>query len=891
MPDLPSGRVTFLFTDIEGSTRLVQKLGASDYRRVLTEHSILMRTAVDEFGGQEFGSEGDAHFFVFREAGGAVRGAIEAQRALGSHPWPADAEIRVRMGLHTGAPETDGANYVGVDLNRVARIAAAGHGGQVLLSDDARRATGAALAKNVRLTDLGRHRLKDLVEPEHLFQLVAPGLRDEFPVIRTIDTRPRQLPAQLTSFIGRDRELGEIADLVGRSRMVTLTGPGGSGKTRLAIAVAERLLPRFDDGVFFIPLAPIDDPERIPTAIATGLGLRESPDRPVVEVVEEYVRDKSVLLVTDNFEHLTGATPIIAKLLEVAPAVSVLATSRELLHAYGEREYPVPPLRVPGSAGASEPIAANPCVRLFVERATAVWPDFRLTDQNLAVVAEICRRVDGLPLAVELAAARVRILSPTELLARLDRRLAALTGGSRDLPERQRTLRATIDWSHQLLDSDERQLFGRLSVFAGGWTREAAEAICAGDLGIEVLDGLASLVDKSLVRRELGPADAVRFDMLETIKEYARERLEEAGEAGMVRSMHAAFFRDLAEAAEPNLTGPDSGRWLDTLGTEVANVRGALRWALESGKARDLQAGLLTAGALWRFWQLTGALREAAEWFDQLLGQSDSASVRAGRAKALRGAGGIAYWRNDLPRSRQLYEESVAVYRELDDPAGTAAALNDLAYLPMLSGELELARKLFTEARDLFQTLGDAWQAALAEFNIASVEFFAGEYDAARRYMEAALPVMRERGDRFWLTEAITGLGQLEQLTGQFDAARRYYAESLQIALDAGTEPQVAMVLEPLSNVYAAERDYPRAVRLWAAAQAIKDRVGGGAPSEMMQTVDPRPAAVDAIGEEAVAEAWAAGLAMTPAEAVAYAVGRNPPSTADSDAALARERR
>jgi len=297
-----------------------------------------------------------------------------------------------------------------------------------------------------------------------------------------------------------------------------------------------------------------------------------------------------------------------------------------------------------------------------------------MTAENLAAVADICRRVDGLPLAVELAAARVRILSPSELLARLDRRLAALNGGARNLPERQRTLRATIDWSYQLLDAGERRLFGRLSVFAGGWTREAAESICARDLGIDVLDGLESLVDKSLVRRELGHDDAIRFDMLETIKEYARERLEEAGEADLVRSMHAAFLRDLAEAAEPNLTGPDSGRWLDSLMTEVPNVRGALHWALESGQPSDLQAGLLTAGALWRFWQVTGALREAADWFDQLLGASDSASVRSGRAKALRGAGGIAYWRNDLPRSRQLYEESVAIYRELDDPAGRAAA-------------------------------------------------------------------------------------------------------------------------------------------------------------------------------------------------------------------------
>ncbi|HUG29693.1 MAG TPA: tetratricopeptide repeat protein [Candidatus Limnocylindria bacterium] len=890
MTDLPTGRVTFLFTDIEGSTRLVQQLGAGEYRRLLGEHSTILRAAVGDHDGREFGTEGDAHFFVFREASGAVRAAIEAQRALAARPWPPDAEVRVRMGIHTGTPEVNGADYVGVDLNRVARIAAAGHGEQVLLSAVTTEAIDPALAQQVRLTDLGLHRLKDLVESEHLVQLSAPGLREDFPAIRTIDTRPKQLPAQLTSFIGRGRELGEIADLLGRSRLVTLTGPGGTGKTRLAVAVADRLLPRFSDGVFFVPVAPIDDPERVPAAIATVLGLREAPEQPVVQVLEEHLRDKSMLLVIDNLEHLAAAAPIIAKLLERAPAVSALTTSRELLHVYGEQGYPVQPLPVPPSGGPAEPMATNPCVVLFLERATAVRPDFRLTEQSLSIVAEICRRVDGLPLAVELAAARVRILPLVEIVARLDRRLAALTGGARDLPERQQTLRATIDWSHDLLDSAERRLFARLSVFAGGWTRQAAETICAGDLGIDVLDGLASLVDKSLVRRETARDDDVRFDLLQTIQEYARERLEDSGEADRVRRLHAEHFRDLAEAAEPNLTGPDSERWLETLGIEVPNIRGALRWAIDSGHPGDLEAGLLTAGALWRFWQLTGALREGADWNARLLARADPGSPSAGRAKALRGAGGIVYWQNDLPRSRQLYEESVAIYRALGDRAGTAAALNDLAYLPMLMGELELARSFFTEARDLFQAQGDAWQATLAELNIGQVDFFARRYDEALRSWETALPMIRERGDRFWLTEAITGLGYLDQLTGRFDSARGHYAEALEIALDAGTEPQVAMVLEPLSNLDAAERDFPRAVRLWAAAQAIKERVGGGAPSEMMQTVDPRPAAAEAIGEQAVAEAWATGHAMTPAEAVAFATEGVQRSTTAGRAAPASDR-
>lgn len=871
MRDLPTGLVTFLFTDIEGSTALVQKLGTGDYQRLLGEHSAILRDAVTNAGGHEFGTEGDAHFFAFARASDALNAAVEGQRALAGHEWPPDAGVRVRMGVHTGQPERHGDDYVGVDLNRVARIAAAGHGGEVLASDESRTSAEGDLDTSVRFIDLGRHRLKDLVTPEHLFQVVAAGLQEEFPPIRSIDTRPKRLPAQLTTFIGRRQELADVAGLVAGARLVTLTGPGGSGKTRLAVATADRLLPRFEDGVFFVPLAMIDDSERVPDAIASALELREVPEQPMREMLEEHLRDKTLLLVADNFEHVIGGAPVVADLLERAPNVSVLATSRELLRIAGEREFAVPPLPVPETAEANGSLTANPCVQLFAERARSIRPDFELTDEVAHVVAEICRRVDGLPLAVELAAARVRVLSPGELLARLDSRLTELRGGARDLPERQRTLRATIDWSHDLLDAAEQRLFARLAVFAGGWTREAAEAICAGDLEIAVLDGLESLVDKSLVSLMADDDGARRFAMLETIREYGLERLEAAGDAPRIRSLHAGFYRDLAESAEPHLTGPDAPNWLARVTAEIPNLRAALRWALDSGEPSDLAAGLRTAGALWRFWQLQGSLREAAEWFEQLLADPRGEALGAARAKALRGAGGIAYWQNDMARSRERYEGSVALYRELDDPAGLAAALNDLGYLPMMSGEVPLARDLFTEARNLFREGGDSWNMALAEMNIASADFFGGDYEEARTVIQGLLPIIRERGDRFWLTEAITGLGQLEQLTGRYPEARRYYLESLQLALDAGTSPQVAMVLEPLSNVDSAEGNHRRAVTLWGAAQAIKERVGGGAPPEMMQTFDPRPAAIEAIGEAAVAEAWAEGQAMTPEAAAAHA--------------------
>jgi tetratricopeptide (TPR) repeat protein len=396
-----------------------------------------------------------------------------------------------------------------------------------------------------------------------------------------------------------------------------------------------------------------------------------------------------------------------------------------------------------------------------------------------------------------------------------------------------------------------------------------------------VLDGLESLVDKSLVDRIAGEGEVIRFAMLETIREYAAERLNGSADASRVRSMHAAFYRDLAQAAEPHLTGPDSDTWLARLTAEVPNLRAALRWAIDSGDAGAREAGLLTAGALWRFWQVTGSLREAATWFAELLSSAETAATPA-RAKALQGSAGIAYWQHDMVRSREQYEESVAVFRGLGDKPGLAAALNDLAYLPMMGGEVALARQLFTEARDLFRELGDSWQATLAEMNIGNTHFFAGDHDAARTTYEALIPAIRERGDRFWLTEAVTGMGQLEQMTGHPEAARPYYAESLQLALDAGTVPQVAMVLEPFSNVESALGNHRRAVELWSAAQAIKDRAGGGAPAEIMQTVDPRPDAVQAIGQDAVDEAWAFGQGMSLSEAVARALddtrGSNQPT-------------
>jgi predicted ATPase/class 3 adenylate cyclase len=867
---LPTGLLTFIFTDIEGSTRLVQEVGTDRYGDLQAQHSRLLRGAVAEHGGQEFGTEGDAHFFVFRGAASAVRAAVQAQRWLAAYRWPPEAAIRVRMGLHTGEPAVRDGDYVGVELNRVARITAAGHGGQILVSQVTRDGAKPDLPE-IGFTDLGLHRLKDLLDPVRIYQVQADGLGQSFPAIRTIDTRPRRLPAQLTSFIGREQEIREVAELLERDRLVTLAGPGGSGKTRLAVLVADRLLPRFDDGVFLVPLAPVRDPQMVPSTIAGVLGVKERPDLPVIAALEEHLRDRRLLLVLDNFEHLLPAASVPSRLLGAAPQVKVLATSRTVLRVYGEREYVVAPLPIPRS---HETLAAEveryPAVQLFLDRAAMARPGFGLSADSAAAVAEICRRLDGLPLAIELAAARVRVLSPGELLGRLGRRLA-LQGAARDLPERQRTLRATIDWSYQLLDAEEAHLFARLSVFAGGWTRQAAERICGEGLLVPVLDGLESLVEHSLVQRVMSGHDELRFDMLETIREYARERLDASGEGGDLARCHARYYLELAQDAEPHLTGPEADRWLETLRLETANLRGGLRLAMDRGDPPSLEVGLRMAAGLWRFWQQTGALREARQWLEDLLASGTDPSIRPARARALVAAGSIAYWQTDLGRARDLYQQAVELYRTLGDRRGMADALGNLASVPMMTGDLPLARRLAAQARDLWQELGDEWQAALATLTLALSLLLDGAYEVALAHFEEFLPVVRARADRFWLISGLTAMAQAQHLLGRFGQARQNFGEALQLALEANDLASVTVALGPLSNLEGAAGDHDRAVRLWAACEAIKQRIGGGAPPEVMRVSDPCAAATLAIGEDAVRRAWAEGWAMSPEEAVRFA--------------------
>ncbi|MBI4260811.1 MAG: tetratricopeptide repeat protein [Actinobacteria bacterium] len=880
MPELPTGTVTFLFTDVEGSTRLLQSLG-DGYGALLERHNELMRGAVESGGGVVFGSEGDAMFAVFRTAPAAVAASVAAQRAMAAEAWPSGAVVRVRMGLHTGEGALAGDGYVGIDLHRVARVAAAGHGGQVLVSATTRALVDKALPDGVWLRDLGPHRLKDLPDPENLFQLVIPALPADFPPLRTLDARPNNLPVQLTGFIGRDREVAELKGLLRQARLVTLTGPGGTGKTRLSLRVAAELLPDFADGVWFVPLDTITDPALVAPTIANALSVEEG-ETPTDELLARHLSNRELLLVLDNFEQVMGAGPLVPRLLVAAPKLRVVVTSREVLHVSGEHEFPVPPLSLPDPdhLPSAEALSQYDAVALFIQRARAVNASFGVTDQNAPAVAEICTRLDGLPLAIELAAARLKLFPPDALLARLESSLRFLRGGARDLPTRQQTLRDAIAWSHDLLDPAERTLFRRLSIFMGGWSLAAAEAVVAEDDAgdLDVVDGLASLVDKSLVRQRQMDDGDLRFRMLETIREFSRERLVESGEEEEIAGRHEAHFLALAQEAGAQLAGSGQVAALDRLAREHHNLRTAFNHAMEGG---DVEAALRAAGAIWRYLQVRGHLGEGRGWLVALLERPEAEGRTLGRALALNGLGGLCYWQTDYDAAGRCYEEALSIAREIGDRRLVAEVLYSLTYIERIRGDVAKAQGYAREVLGIFEELGDRSGAAYAKVVLSGTSLYEVDLEAARELADEALPVFLDSGDAFGVGQIVHLKACISREQGRHEESLEEEREALARLREIGDISGQAMVLGGIAATLVKAGRVEEGLRVARAAVRAEEEVGGRAPILLRGFEDARDLARTAgIEEDAIERAFAGGAELGLEDAVREQLDAGEPAAA-----------
>ena len=869
---VPSNVTTILFTDIESSTRLWEQ-HRQRMSTALAGHDALARRVVKDNNGDVIKMIGDGMYAVFGDPVDAIKATLALQRALADPTATDGVPFRVRCGLHLGIVDHRDNDLFGRAVNRAARIMGAAHGGQVLISQALFEVVRESLPADVSLRDLGSIRLRDLGNPEHVYQLVHPELRREFPALRSLESTPNNLPHQVTSFIGRERELAEAKRFLEGVRLLTLTGIGGCGKTRFAIKLAEAVLPSFTDGVYFVDLAPLSDPERVPLTVATTLGIREEPDKPIVDTLCEFLSSQKMLLVLDNCEHLLAVCATLAqRLLATVPGLRILATSREGLSVSGEQTFSMQSLSLapPGlehDVRALEP--SSEAVRLFVDRARSAVPEFELGPATASAIAEICRRLDGIPLAIELAAARVRLLSVEQIRAKLDHRFRLLTGNNNALP-RHRTLRGVIEWSYENLAQDEQSVLRRLAVFAGGWTLTAATAV-AGDSSDELamIETLGQLVDKSLVVVQRDAANEPRYRILDTVREYAEERLGQASESDTIRTRHLDYYLAFAEEAKPHTYTADAAMWNRRLDAELSNLLAAHAWCDIVPDGAD--KGLRVVNALRRYWTDRGLFQLGMRMTKEALARHGAQRESALRANVLCGAGNLAYQQGSIAEARTYLTESLRLARAHCDRACIALVMQLFGDLAREDGDRAAAVEHFEASLAVALEIEDHRRAAIIFNELSTLSLNEGDLERASSYCERSFALCRERG-LSGLPGILLTMGLIAILRGEYGVARSQIAGVAKMVDGTGSQYDGIMVLDNTAALASAVGDATRAARTWGAAEAVLKRTGkrrtGGDATTMQRLITP---AIEALGEKAFIELSAEGSARTLQEALSEA--------------------
>ncbi len=820
--NLPSGEVTFLFTDIEGSTRLAQD-SPDTLNESIEKHNSILKSAIESNGGFVFRIVGDAFNAAFANSENAVNAAKVSQAGLLSENW-LNAEIKVRMGIHRGPAEWNGSEYMGyMTLARTNRVMSAAYGGQVLISDNVYSAIERSLP-GITFKDLGERRLKDLIQPVRLFQMLSPDLQSDFPPIKSLDVRPNNLPVQLTSFIGRDNEITSVKDFVRNSRLVTLTGTGGSGKTRLALQSVADLIDEYDNGVWIADFAPLNDSKLIPQAILQALAVKEELHSSAEDTLLRHLEDKQVILILDNCEHvIESAAKFAEKILKKCSKVRIVATSREELKCSGEVIHNVLPLSTPNPEKIVSPeeLIQFEAVRLFIERALAVDSNFRVTDSNASAVAKICYKLDGIPLAIELAASRVKSLSAEKIAVRLDDRFRLLSGGRRTALPRQQALRALIDWSHDLLNENEKILWRRVSVFSGGFELEAAEKICAIDkiAESEIFDLLVSLVEKSIVIHDVYTE---RYRLLESIKYYGKEKLEEAGELAKVCDKHLEFFKSVLSANEISQSKIVEKKNLDNLERDHINILQAHQWAQKNNLLPD---ELEIVSAMSQFWHIRGYFSEAKNLLEKVVDRTGEVR-NSHRGNVLRRLGYIYSLQGQHEEAMKMLEESLKVYEEISDEKNAAACLNNLGLAAQTRGHHEMAAEFYSRSLEVRERISDKHGICASLNGLGMLAYEKGDYESAKQRFERLLDISREIGDREGIGIGLNNLGNIYLHLCEYSNAQKALEESLGLMKEFGNKWGVSIALLNLGAVALSNNDIDKAKEFYEESLMIKQEAG-----------------------------------------------------------------